>query len=92
MGAFGFEKDILRYMKKYLTFGEWKRITTGVTQDSILGPLLLKIFLNNLFLFVSNSSLSNYTVGNTLYTFGDYLKRVKDNFRINRTEGSFSVR
>ena len=50
-------------------------------QGSILRPLLFNIFLNNLFLFVSNSSLSNYADDNTLYTFGDKLKKIKDNLR-----------
>ena len=51
-------------------------ITTGALQDSILGPLLFNNFLNDLFLFISNSSLSNYVDDNTLYTFGYNLKRI----------------
>ena len=60
LAAYGFETDALRYMKSYLTnrkqrvrvnktFSEWERITTGVPQDSISGPLLFDIFLNDLF-------------------------------------------
>ena len=92
LGAYGFETDALRYMKSYLknrkqrirankTFSEWERITTGVPQGSILGPLLFNIFLNDLFIFVSNASLSNHADDNTLYTFGDNLKKNRNNLR-----------
>ena len=90
LGAYGFETDALRYMKSYLknrkqrvrvnkTFSEWEKITTGVPEGSILGPLLFNIFLNDLFFFVSSASLSNYADDNKLYTFPDNLKKIKGN-------------
>ena len=47
----------------------------------ILGPQLFNIFFNDLFLFISNSSLSNYLDDNTLCTFGDNLKKIKNNLQ-----------
>ena len=84
LGSYGFETDALRYMKSYLTnrkqrvrvnktFSEWERITTGVPQGSILGPLLFNIFLNDLCLFISNSSLSNNADDNTLYPLSEII-------------------
>ena len=88
LGAYRFETNALRYLtnrKQRLrlnkTFSEWDRISTGVPQGSILGPLLFNIFLNDLFLFISKSSLSNYADDSTLYTFRDNLKKIKDNLR-----------
>ena len=49
--------------------------------DSILGPLLLNIFISDRFLFASNSSLSNYADGNTLYAFGYNLEEIKNTLR-----------
>ena len=43
--------------------------------------VLFNTFLKDLFLFISNCSLSNYEDDNTLYTFGDKLKKIQDNLR-----------
>ena len=77
LGAYDFQKDAFSFMKSYLTkrrqqvhvnsiFRAWERIVSEVPQGSILGPLLFNIFLNDLFLFIENSNLSNYADDNTL--------------------------
>ena len=89
LGAYGFQKDTLSFMKSYLTkrlqrvrvnsvnFSAWESIISGVPQASILGPLLFNIFLNDIFLFVENSDLSNCADDNTLHSCGNNLEEIK---------------
>ena len=53
-----------------------ENIITVVPQGSILEPLLFNIFINDLFLIVTN-----YADDNTLYTFGNNLAEIKNILR-----------
>ena len=48
-----------------------------MSQDAILGPLLFKSFINDLFLFVPSTPSRNYTDDNTLYVSGSKLEEVE---------------
>ena len=65
--AYGFSYSSLKYLKSYLDHrrqiinisNDLTSIFKGVPQGSILGLLLLNVFLSDLFLSVTNSHLSN---------------------------------
>ena len=51
-------------------YSEWIDILFGVSQGSILDPLLFKVFLCNLFLFHHDIPVANYADGNNPYCTG----------------------
>ena len=53
------------------SYSSWEDITSWVTQDSILGQLLLNILLCDLFHEYQNNYFANYAVNTTPYIVGD---------------------
>ena len=50
----------------------------GVTQRSILGPLLFDLSINDLFLFIESKNICNYADDNTIYSCQNDLKTILD--------------
>ena len=76
--AYGFSKQALSFMCSYLkkrrqtvqinnNFSSLKEVIAEVPQVSVDGPLFFNLFINDLFLFICFSTLSNYADDNNLF-------------------------
>ena len=77
MEAYGLSGNSIKIMRSYLTgrkqrvkigngTSKWADILKGVPQDSILGPILFNIFLNDMLKFIRKAELVNYADDNTI--------------------------
>ena len=58
------------------TLTDWLDIVSGEPQGSVLGPLLLDIYVNDLIYFIQNTEICNFADDNTIYSCGTNLDRI----------------
>ena len=72
IGSLNFLLDYLSLRKHRTTVGssysKWSEICRGIPQGAILGPLLLNIFIKDIFFFVEKSEICNFADDNTVYS------------------------
>ena len=82
LNAYSFNLPVLRLIHDYFSnrrqrikiennYITWMEIVFGVTQGSILRPLLFNIFLAGLFFIISNINIASYADDNTSYIAAD---------------------
>ena len=72
--------DSVQRTKVNGSFSDWTEYLAEVPQDSIFASLLFNIFLNDTFLFITNSNLCNYPDDSTLEAINENLHVIKSNF------------
>ena len=88
LNAYGFSFSAIKFIQSYLLerfqrvninskFSEWYKILLGMSQGSILGPLLFNIFINDIFHFIQDAYICNCADDNSLYSIEDNFKDVK---------------
>ena len=80
MVAYGLNREALKLVYSYLnnrvqkvktgsTFSSSKKISIGVSQGSLLGPLLFNRVINDLFFVEMESEICNFADDTTIYAF-----------------------
>ena len=97
LAAYGLDWDALKLIKNCLkkrkqrvkingSYSTYRDVTVGVPQRFVLGPLLFNIFINDIFLFVKNTSVCNYADDTTIYACNSDIDII-----INRLETDSSI-
>ena len=85
--AYDFGLESLSLMNSYFTnrlkrvkvngiCSNWQQVKSGVPQGSVLGPLLLSLFFNELIYVTKDSEVCNFADDNTIYAFDDSMETI----------------
>ena len=88
LSAYGFCFSVIKLVQIYLlerfqrvninnSFSEWCKILLGVPQESILGPFLCNILINDIFYFLQEAYICNFADDSSSYSIGNNFKEVK---------------
>ena len=88
VNGYGFFFSAIKFVQSYLSerfqrvnindnFSEWCKILLGVPQGSILSSFSFNIFINDIFYFIQEAYICNFTDDNSLYSIENIFKEVK---------------
>ena len=97
LAVYDLSEEALIYILSYLsnrkqcvwinnTYSNFENVITGVLQGSMLGPLLFKLSINDLFFFILIESVHNFADDSTLSTFAENVSKL-----INTLQGESEV-
>ena len=67
--------------KKNSSYSDWNDIVRGVPQESILGPLLFSLFIDDRSLFIERTNICNFADDNTIYSCQNDLKTILEDLK-----------